>query len=96
MRSMRTSTLRGLTAAIIVACLVVGGVGCVDGQTPDCSDAAAHCGPDYDAYPPDTADDTSPSDAPNEGAADTGPADGAPDTPKDSSNDGGLLDGLLG
>ena len=23
--------------------------GCVDGTTPDCSDAATHCGPDVDA-----------------------------------------------
>ena len=96
MRRMRTSTLRVLSAAIIVGSLVVGGIGCVDGQTPDCSDAAAGCGPDYDAYPPDTAGDTSPSDAPSEGSPDSAPADAAPDTSKDGSNDGGLLDGLLG
>jgi hypothetical protein len=29
---------------------------CVDGKTPDCSDAAAQCGPNIDAASPDVAD----------------------------------------
>ena len=40
----------GLAAAGIV--LLLQGVyvaGCVDGTTPDCSDASTHCGPDIDA-----------------------------------------------
>jgi len=57
---------------VMVALLAVAAVGCVDGTTPDCSDAASHCGPDFDAYPPDTESDSAPNDAPSEGAADTG------------------------
>ena len=85
---MRTSTLSPLVAWMVVASAAC--VGCVDGQTPDCSDAAARCGPDYDAYPPDTADDSPPGDAPNEGAADTGAADmGASDTKAETAAETG-------
>ena len=86
---MQTSTSRW-TAVVVVAlaALSVGAVGCVDGATPDCSDAAAHCNPDFDAYPPETGDDSSPpADAPSEGAADTGPADTAPESAAETGAD---------
>lgn len=49
MRWQRAARVLGLAAFGIV--LVQGAyfVGCVDGTTPDCSDAATQCGPDVDA-----------------------------------------------
>jgi len=84
---------RALTlAAVLSTCalgLVVGA--CVDGQTPDCSDAAAGCGPGNDgSVPADTgpnpeggADGGSDAD----GAAVDAPADGTKDSPVDAPAD---------
>ncbi len=80
---MRRSILRTTMAVIVAAAAGAAGIGCVDGATPDCSDAAARCNPDFDAYPPDTADDTSPTD----GAVDTGPVETGPDAPADTAAD---------
>lgn len=43
--------MRRRLAAFGIALLLQGAyvVGCTDGTTPDCSDAATHCGPDVDA-----------------------------------------------
>ncbi len=60
------------------------GMDCVDGVTPDCSDAAAKCGPSLDDASPDTstpleagpdAAPDAPADAVDEGAGDAGDAD---------------------
>jgi hypothetical protein len=76
-------------------------VGCVDGQTPDCSDAAYGCGPDIEggvvgpgeggrpegAAPTDGGDGGSPADAP---ADTTSPVDAPADTSQatDAPDDG--------
>jgi hypothetical protein len=65
--------MRAVAASL--AFLLAGAVACVDGKTPDCSDAAAACGPDLgdatiDVQPPV---DAPPSDAPSDAPAqDTG------------------------
>ncbi len=41
--------LRLIVPAALALALSVAAVSCVDGVTPDCSDAAAKCGPDVDA-----------------------------------------------
>jgi hypothetical protein len=57
---------------VMFALFALAVVGCVDGTTPDCSDAASHCGPDFDAYPPDSATDSAPTDAPSDGMPEAG------------------------
>lgn len=82
----------GLVASGIVLVQVAIFTGCVDGTTPDCSDAATHCGPDVDATT-DVVTEAAlpeaspPSDAPNDtsSAAD---ADGGGDADLDA-RDGG-------
>ena len=55
---MRSPTRRALgscaaarlgAAAIVLLLQGLYAAGCVDGTTPDCSDASTHCGPDIDA-----------------------------------------------
>jgi hypothetical protein len=56
---------------------------CVDGTTPNCSDAASQCGPDLgDGAPLDA-----PGDAPADAPADA-PPDAAPDVTQDAPIDG--------
>lgn len=69
--------------AVSLAALVAG---CVDGTTPDCSDAAAQCGPDFDGAAIDGATDAPPSDAPSDGSPDAAP-DAPPDAPADGPRD---------
>jgi len=64
-----------------LGCLLVA---CVDGQTPDCSDAATGCGPDTDGAVLDTGTDA---EAGTEAGTDAGPADAPADTTKDSPAD---------
>jgi hypothetical protein len=49
MRWQRAARVLGLAALGIVLVQAAYFVGCVDGTTPDCSDAATQCGPDIDA-----------------------------------------------
>jgi hypothetical protein len=79
-------------ATLALACAALLGAGCVDGTTPDCSDAASHCGPDFDAYPDDSANDgaavDSSVDGPSDGAMDVG-SDSAGDAPSEAATDAG-------
>ena len=93
MRWQRAARVRvgGLVACSIVLVQLVIFTGCVDGTTPDCSDAATHCGPDVDATTdvgeaalPEA---SPPSDAPNDTSS-TADADAAPDADLDA-RDGG-------
>jgi hypothetical protein len=92
-------TMPRLLAIAASFLLVASASGCVDGTTPDCSDAAAHCGPDFDGAPFEASGDgptegaagdsgsDSPPDSPGDSPAD-GPADSPPDSPGDSPADG--------
>jgi hypothetical protein len=75
-----------LLAAVASTCALAAVlVACVDGQTPDCSDAAAGCGPDNDgSVPVDTGAETS---ADSGVDADTGVGDAPVDSPKDAPVD---------
>lgn len=56
-------------ATALLLSQVLLGADCVDGKTPDCSDAAAQCGPDLDGG--DASDTSVPvPDAPSEAAPD--------------------------
>ena len=65
--------------------------GCVDGTTPDCSDAATHCGPDVDAaldvLSPALPEAAPPTDAPND-ASSTADANGGGDADLDAGDEG--------
>jgi hypothetical protein len=83
--------VRRRLVAFGIALLVQGAyvVGCTDGTTPDCSDAATHCGPDVDATTerieaalPESAP---PADAP----IDSTPADATPPDADLDAGDGG-------
>jgi hypothetical protein len=88
--------IRALSAGCVVALLLAGALACVDGKTPDCSDAAAGCGPDLvpssDASP-DAPSDAPPTDALADAAdaADAGTATDAP-APTDARGDTTLAD----
>lgn len=44
--------MKRLGAALMIALTPIGfAAGCVDGYTPDCSDAATQCGPSLDGSP---------------------------------------------
>ena len=67
---MRRSAGATFVVAVLLAQLCLAG-DCVDGVTPDCSDAAAQCGPGVDGATP--SDATSPTDAASDTtASDTG------------------------
>jgi hypothetical protein len=77
--------------SLMVAMLVVGALvtGCVDGTTPDCSDAGSNCGPDFTSYP-DSGDGPPVDTGVQETGADTGAQDtGAQDTGAETSTDAG-------
>jgi hypothetical protein len=93
MRWQRAAPLRvgGLAACGIVLVQLVTFQGCVDGTTPDCSDAATHCGPDVDATSdvleaalPEAAP---PTDAPNDTSS-TADANGGGDADLDAGDEG--------
>ncbi len=84
----------GLAACGIVLVQVAIYVGCVDGTTPDCSDAATQCGPDVDAtaernFEAALPEASNPSDAPNDTSttADAG-GDGDGDADLDAGDEG--------
>jgi hypothetical protein len=81
-RARRIVTPAAVAATCMLGLLVGVGVGaCVDGQTPDCSDAAAGCGPDNDgSVPVDTGAD-------GEAGADAATGDTGADAPADSPKD---------
>lgn len=94
MRWQRVARLRvvGLAALGIVLMQLVIFAGCVDGTTPDCSDAATHCGPDVDATSdsleaalPETAP---PGDAANDTSSTVDAADAEPDADLDAGDGG--------
>ena len=62
-------------------------VGCVDGMTPDCSDASTHCGPDLDGtvVEAQTLPESSP---PVDGALDAVPEAGDADADADAGDGG--------
>jgi hypothetical protein len=76
-RKREARVIRRISIVLMLAALVGASAGCVDGTTPDCSDAASGCGPDYDAYP----SDSSPSDGPPAEAAPEGGREGGSDAP---------------
>jgi hypothetical protein len=95
MRRQRAARLRvgGLAACGIVLVQLVTFEGCVDGTTPDCSDAATHCGPEVDAAP-DVLDATAalpesapPADAPNDTSS-SADANGGGDADLDAGDGG--------
>jgi hypothetical protein len=68
-------------AFAVLGCAVL--MACTDGVTPDCSDAATHCGPDVDgssdaseAALPDSSRPDAALDAPSEALADADAGDG--------------------
>lgn len=78
-RALAAASLLVLTQGLL-------GMDCVDGVTPDCSDAAAQCGP-----PPDASADVSqplPEASTNDTGADAPPADAADDAPADAGDEG--------
>lgn len=86
---MRAARRGAGTTFVVVLCLAqlcLGG-DCVDGVTPDCSDAAARCGPDVDGATID-----GPSEASTDAAIDraTPPADSGSDA--DSASDADASD----
>ncbi len=78
-----------ILAAVAVTCALGVTVGaCVDGQTPDCSDAAAGCGPDNDgAVPIDTGVDGEAGVVDGGSDGDAGAVDAPVDSPLDSPVD---------
>jgi len=58
---------------------------CVDGVTPDCSDAAAHCGPDLDGSADQA--ETTPDGAQDTSRPDTFVPDAAPDADLDAGDE---------
>lgn len=76
-------------ATILATALALSATACVDGKTPDCSDAASQCGPDYDAYPPDSESDAPVADSSADSAQDTSPVDSATDSPADAPREAG-------
>ena len=80
MRWQRTAVVFGALAVLIGTLFM----GCTDGVTPDCSDAAAQCGPNIDgATTPLETSIISEASLP-EGGGDSSVADGAGDAPNDS------------
>jgi hypothetical protein len=66
MRWQRAAVVCGAFAALGCAALM----GCVDGLTPDCSDAATQCGPNVDGSPDTSEAAVLPEAAPADGAGD--------------------------
>jgi len=96
MRWQRAARVLGLVASAPFAMIVfhlatstlVGG--CVDGTTPDCSDAATQCGPDLDGTTNDVVEAALPETAPPSDAAidtSTNP-DAEPDADLDAGDEG--------
>lgn len=90
MRWQRAARVLGLAASGVVLVHAATFVACIDGTTPDCSDAALQCGPDLDGAT-DAAvveaalpEASPPTDAPN----DTSPADAEPDADLDAGDEG--------
>ena len=96
MRWQRAARVLGLVvsppfAAVVVhlaTSTLVGG--CVDGTTPDCSDAATHCGPDLDGTTSDVGEASLPETSPpGDAATDTSTApDAEPDADLDAGDEG--------
>jgi hypothetical protein len=93
MRWQRAARVLGLVASAPFAAVVVHLAtiaGCVDGTTPDCSDAATQCGPDLDGTTNDVLEaalpETSP---PSDAAIDTSTSpDAEPDADLDAGDEG--------
>jgi len=93
MRWQRAARVLGLVASAPFAAVVVHlatVAGCVDGTTPDCSDAASQCGPDLDGTTNDVLEaalpETSP---PSDAAIDTSTSpDAEPDADLDAGDEG--------
>ena len=66
--------------AVLVGTILIG---CTDGVTPDCSDAATQCGPSIDGATTTLETSVAPEASPPEGGGDSA-ADGASDAPNDS------------
>lgn len=90
-RSPATSSrsLLAFVAALALAQLVLA-ADCVDGKTPDCSDAAAGCGPDLapDAQEGSVLPEAAPNDATPDQAATDGNADAGNDADADNLDAG--------
>jgi len=91
MRWQRAARVVGLAASGIVLVQVATFTGCVDGTTPDCSDAATQCGPDVDAtserLEAALPEASPPSDAPNDTSS-TADADAETDADLDAGDGG--------
>jgi hypothetical protein len=90
MRWQRAARVLGLATSGVVLLHLASFIGCVDGTTPDCSDAATHCGPDIDGTANDVIEaalpETSP---PSDAAIDTSTtADAGPDADLDARDEG--------
>ncbi len=97
MRWQRAARVLGLVASAPFAAVVIHlatVAGCVDGTTPDCSDAATQCGPDLDGTTSDVGEaslpETSPpSDASIDTSIDTSTSpDAEPDADLDAGDEG--------
>jgi hypothetical protein len=91
MRWHRAARVLGLVALGIVLLQAAYFVGCVDGTTPDCSDAATQCGPDIDATDDHVIEAALPETAPPGDASDdtTTNADADADAQPDADLDAG-------
>ena len=90
MRWQGAARVLGLAASGVVLFHAATFVACVDGTTPDCSDAASQCGPDLDGASGDVLEAalpeaSPPSDAPNDTSS---PADAEPDADLDAGDEG--------
>jgi len=93
MRWQRAARVLGLVASAPFAAVVVHlatVAGCVDGTTPDCSDAASQCGPDLDGTTRDVLEAALPETAPpSDAAIDTSTSpDAEPDADLDAGDEG--------
>jgi len=92
MRWQRAARVLGLVASGIVLVQVATFVGCVDGTTPDCSDAATQCGPDVDAtserLEAALPEASPPSDAPSDTSSTADADDGGGDADLDAGDGG--------
>ena len=93
MRWQRAARVLGLVAPFAVVMFLVTSTivgGCVDGTTPDCSDAATQCGPVLDGTTVDVGEASPPETAPpGDAAIDTSTTpDAEPDADLDAGDEG--------
>jgi hypothetical protein len=74
---------------LLFACSIAALAACVDGTTPNCSDAATQCGPDLDATIEEASVDAT-LDGSNADSKADAPADVAPEATADTGSDAGV------